>query len=84
MNTIKDEIQSCLRLTKKRQIALARVSGVNAPTICSLLKGHRQDVRGRTQDALRRGINILLAEYQETQQANSKENNLPEAKLGSK
>lgn len=75
MANITQEIRNCLRLTGKTQTALARASGVSISSINFLLTGRRKDVYGKNQDALRRGINILLMEHQKLQGVNA-DNNL--------
>lgn len=63
MKTIADEIRDCLWLTRKRQHDLSVASGVSPQIISNLVTGRRTGVHGLTQDALRRGISILLEEY---------------------
>lgn len=63
MATITDEIRDCLRTTGKSQKELSLASGVPGATISRLLHTPTKDIYARTQDAIRRGIAVLIERH---------------------
>ena len=73
MQTITDELKFFFATTGFKQADLAKASGVPAPTICNLLKGHRKNLWGKNQDAIRKAIKELTAAEKVTLSADSPE-----------
>lgn len=69
MATITDEIRDCLRTTGKTQKDLSLASGVPGATICRLLRTPTRDIYARTQDAIRRGIAVLMERHKNAELA---------------